>query len=240
MDTSTKDLRDAFTFNVSTAHALTAGRRPADTRALGWRQHHQRHIDDGPLAGRGFVAYGTAKAALAHYTRLAALDLCPRIRVNAIAPGSILTSALDVVASNEELRTSMEKVTPMRRLGDPEDIAAAAVLSSVSRRQLPDRQDARGRRRPHVPQPRPANPGSVRKQYQRPTVRAAGVWVSSESKAGKDAAELAGLDNPTGIIATNDLDAILNDKPECAVYTAMADNRLPDAYWPRESMLFRP
>ena len=72
----------------------------------------------GRLAGRGFVAYGTAKAAL---------DLCPRIRVNAIAPGSILTSALEIVASNEELRTPMEKVTPMRRLGDPEDIAAAAV-----------------------------------------------------------------------------------------------------------------
>ena len=62
-----------------------------------------------------------------------------------------------------------------------------------------------------------------------PRFELTGVWVSSESKAGKDAAELAGLDNPTGITATNDLDAILNDKPECAVYTAMADNRLPDA-----------
>ena len=72
------------------------------------------------MAGRGFAAYGTAKAALAHYTRLAALDLCPRIRVNAIAPGSILTSALEIVASNDELRTPMEKATPMRRLGDPE------------------------------------------------------------------------------------------------------------------------
>jgi 7-alpha-hydroxysteroid dehydrogenase len=81
----------------------------------------------GRLAGRGFAAYATAKAALAHYTRSAALDLCPRIRVNAIAPGSILTSALDVVASNDELRQPMEKVTPMRRLGDPIDIAAAAV-----------------------------------------------------------------------------------------------------------------
>jgi 7-alpha-hydroxysteroid dehydrogenase len=81
----------------------------------------------GRLAGRGFAAYGTAKAALAHYTRLAALDLCPRIRVNAIAPGSILTSALDVVAANDELRKPMEKVTPMRRLGDPVDIAAAEV-----------------------------------------------------------------------------------------------------------------
>src|ERR1700722_2005422 len=81
----------------------------------------------GRVAGRGFAAYGTAKAALAHYTRLAALDLCPRIRVNAIAPGSIATSALDIVASNDEFRVPMEKATPLRRLGDPDEIAAAAV-----------------------------------------------------------------------------------------------------------------
>jgi 2,4-diaminopentanoate dehydrogenase len=62
-----------------------------------------------------------------------------------------------------------------------------------------------------------------------PRFELTGVWVSSESKAGKDAAGLAGLDNSTGITATTDLDAILTDKPECAVYTAMADNRLPDA-----------
>ena len=55
------------------------------------------------------------------------------------------------------------------------------------------------------------------------------MWVSSESKAGKDAAELAGLDDSTGITATTDLDAVLATKPDCAVYTAMADNRLPDA-----------
>jgi 4-hydroxy-tetrahydrodipicolinate reductase len=53
--------------------------------------------------------------------------------------------------------------------------------------------------------------------------------VSSDSKAGKDAGELAGLDVSTGITATNDLDAILAAKPDCAVYTALADNRLPDA-----------
>ena len=82
----------------------------------------------GRIPQPNFAAYGTAKAALAHYTRLAALDLCPRIRVNAIAPGSILTSALDVVAANDELREPMEKVTPLRRLGDPLDIAAAAVF----------------------------------------------------------------------------------------------------------------
>jgi 4-hydroxy-tetrahydrodipicolinate reductase len=56
-----------------------------------------------------------------------------------------------------------------------------------------------------------------------------GVWVSSESKAGKDAGELAGLENSTGITASTDLDAVLSTGPQCAVYTAMADNRLPDA-----------
>src|SRR5215203_5186611 len=56
-----------------------------------------------------------------------------------------------------------------------------------------------------------------------------GVFVSSDAKAGKDAAELAGLDNSTGITATTDLDEVLATNPECAVYTAMADNRLPDA-----------
>jgi 7-alpha-hydroxysteroid dehydrogenase len=127
VNTSTKDLRDAFTFNVSTAHALTSAAVPLMLEHSGGGSIINVTSTMGRLAGRGFLAYGTAKAALAHYTRLAALDLCPRIRVNAIAPGSILTSALDIVASNDELRTPMEKVTPMRRLGDPEDIAAAAV-----------------------------------------------------------------------------------------------------------------
>jgi hypothetical protein len=55
------------------------------------------------------------------------------------------------------------------------------------------------------------------------------VWVSSDAKAGKDAGELAGLDVSTGITATTDLDAVLATNPECAVYTAMADNRLVEA-----------
>lgn len=55
------------------------------------------------------------------------------------------------------------------------------------------------------------------------------VWVSSPAKAGRDAAELAGLPDSTGVIATTDLDAVLATQPECVVYTALADNRLPDA-----------
>jgi 2,4-diaminopentanoate dehydrogenase len=62
-----------------------------------------------------------------------------------------------------------------------------------------------------------------------PRFELTGVWVSSEAKAGKDAGELAGLDVSTGVKATTDLDAVLATKPECAVYTALADNRLVEA-----------
>ena len=55
------------------------------------------------------------------------------------------------------------------------------------------------------------------------------VWVSSDAKAGRDAADLAGLDQATGVLATTDLDAVLATNPECAVYTALADNRLVEA-----------
>src|SRR5271155_3821577 len=127
LSTSTRDLKDAFTFNVATAHALTVAAVPLMLEHSGGGSVINITSTMGRLAGRGFAAYGTAKAALSHYTRLAALDLCPRIRVNAIAPGSILTSALDVVASNDKLRKPMEKATPIRRLGEPDEIAAAAV-----------------------------------------------------------------------------------------------------------------
>ncbi|BBY83514.1 diacylglycerol kinase [Mycolicibacterium pulveris] len=56
-----------------------------------------------------------------------------------------------------------------------------------------------------------------------------GVWVSTDAKVGKDAGELAGLDVTTGITAINDLDAIIAAKPDCIVYCAMGDTRLPQA-----------
>ena len=252
LNTSTKDLRDAFTFNVATAHALTTAAVPLMLEHSGGGSIINITSTMGRVAGRGFAAYGTAKAALAHYTRLAALDLCPRIRVNAIAPGSILTSALDIVASNDELRDADGEGhadAPARR---SRDIAAAAVYLASPAGSLPDRQDTRGRRRHHLPQPRPPHPRPVRSSTawpfasrqigtgnvgmpradrtdHRPRFELTGVWVSSEAKAGKDAAELAGLDGSTGIKATTDLDAVLATNPDCAVYTAMADNRLPDA-----------
>jgi 7-alpha-hydroxysteroid dehydrogenase len=125
--TSTRQLEDAFHFNVSTAHALVRASVPHILETAGGGAIVNVSSVVGRVGGRGYTAYGTAKAAVAHYTRLAAADLSPRIRVNCVSLGSVLTSALDVVAQNESIKTAMESATPLHRIGEPED-ASAAVL----------------------------------------------------------------------------------------------------------------
>jgi 7-alpha-hydroxysteroid dehydrogenase len=127
LDTDPEFLEEAFRFNVSTAHALTRAAVPIMLENGSGAVVNVSSVM-GRFAGRGFLGYGTAKAALAHYTRLAATDLAPKIRVNAIAVGSTLTSALDVVANNDQIRGQMEQATPLQRLGQPEDIAATALF----------------------------------------------------------------------------------------------------------------
>jgi 7-alpha-hydroxysteroid dehydrogenase len=126
LDTSPKILEAAFHFNVSTAHALTRAAVPHMLAAGGGSVIGISSVM-GRLAGRGFIAYGTAKAALAHWTRLAAVDLAPLIRVNAIAVGSVATSALQIVMDDDNLRTTAEKNTPLHRIGDPDEIAATVL-----------------------------------------------------------------------------------------------------------------
>ena len=128
--TNVKFLEESFHFNVSTAHALTRAAVPlmlADTEP--GRQKSVVSISSvmGRAADRGYLAYGTAKAALAHWTRLAAADLSPRIRVNGIHVGAVMTSALEFVASSPEIMDSFTANTPMRRIGEPEDVAAGVV-----------------------------------------------------------------------------------------------------------------
>lgn len=127
LDTSPRALEEAFHFNVATAHALVRAAVPVMLKNGGGSIVNISSVI-GRISGRGYLAYGTAKAALAHYTRLAAKDLAPRIRVNAVAVGSTATSALDIVLSTDELRRAMEEATPLKRLADPEDIAAAVLF----------------------------------------------------------------------------------------------------------------
>jgi len=62
-----------------------------------------------------------------------------------------------------------------------------------------------------------------------PQFELTGLCVSTPEKVGKDAGALAGVDVATGIAAVNDLDAVIATRPECVVYCAMGDTRLPDA-----------
>jgi len=84
----------------------------------------------GHVVGRGFVAYGTAKAALEHMTRLLANELAPKIRVNSIACGAIETDALRGFVASPGVREGLVKKTPLRKVGRVADIAAAAVYLS--------------------------------------------------------------------------------------------------------------
>lgn len=62
-----------------------------------------------------------------------------------------------------------------------------------------------------------------------PAFELTGLCVSSPEKVGKDAGALAGIDVMTGITAVDNLDAVLAARPDCVVYCAMGDTRLPDA-----------
>ncbi len=78
-------------------------------------------------AQRGFSAYGASKAALNQMTRNLAQDFAPHVRINAIEPGTIETEALAPFLTPER-RERMVATTPLQRLGQPEDIANAAVF----------------------------------------------------------------------------------------------------------------
>ena len=74
------------------------------------------------------ASYSSSKAAVNHLTRNIAFDLgAMNIRVNAIAPGAIRTDALATVLT-PEIEQVMLKHTPIKRLGQPEDIAHAALF----------------------------------------------------------------------------------------------------------------
>ncbi|HEX2092926.1 MAG TPA: SDR family oxidoreductase [Longimicrobiaceae bacterium] len=77
----------------------------------------------GLQAWRGYTAHGISKAGLAHLTRVAARALAPEIRVNGIAPGTVLPPE---DFPEEEVRRLAER-TPLRRNGSPDDVVQAVL-----------------------------------------------------------------------------------------------------------------
>jgi 7-alpha-hydroxysteroid dehydrogenase len=131
MGTSERSLEKAFAFNVTAAFTLTklAARAMVDTVGSGSVVNISSR--SASMTQTSFVAYGTAKAALDRLTRNIAPELAPRVRVNAIDVGGVATRSLEIVLTDDNLRRQFLDGTPMRRPGEPEDIACA-VLYLVS------------------------------------------------------------------------------------------------------------
>jgi NAD(P)-dependent dehydrogenase (short-subunit alcohol dehydrogenase family) len=70
--------------------------------------------------------YDVTKAALIHLTRTLAHELAPGVRVNAIAPGLVKTDMARALWEPNEERISA--TVPLKRLGEPQDIANAALF----------------------------------------------------------------------------------------------------------------
>ncbi|KAA1379895.1 SDR family oxidoreductase [Aeromicrobium fastidiosum] len=94
------------------------------------RDHGGRIINMASIGGLitepGIGFYNSTKAAVLHLTRQFAVELGPDVRVNAIAPGLVRTEMVRALwEANEE---NFKERLPLGRIGEPEDIASAAVF----------------------------------------------------------------------------------------------------------------
>ena len=82
------------------------------------------------MVDRHMAAYAAAKAGLDQMTRVLAYELAPKIRVNGIAPGAIETPATAFITQDPGRLEDTVRWIPQGRLGQPTDIALAALYLS--------------------------------------------------------------------------------------------------------------
>jgi pteridine reductase len=120
------NLRAPFLCTQHAARLMRASSRPAGDSAL--------VVNIADLSGvqvwRGYAVHGISKAGVLHLTSVAALELAPAVRVNAIVPGPILP-AVGVDPTGAVWARIVDSL-PLARAGDPSDIARAVVFLARS------------------------------------------------------------------------------------------------------------
>ncbi len=114
------NLKGAFWLFRDIAKGLLPSRKPGSLICIS----SVAALDAAPLQG----AYGMTKASLVSMTKTLAFELGPQnIRVNSIAPGLIETRLSQALISDPELLKHFEEKSALKRIGQPEEIAGAAL-----------------------------------------------------------------------------------------------------------------
>ena len=106
---------------------------------LAWRSWMAEHggavINTASLGGLAVSpnlgVYHVSKAALIHLTRQLALELAPKVRVNSVAPGIVRTRLSEALWKDDEAHVA--DLTPLGRIGAPEDVAGAVAFLASDR-----------------------------------------------------------------------------------------------------------
>jgi len=128
LEAPAEDWARVFQVNLASAHALCAALVPA----MGERGHGRVVLmaSIAALRGNGAIGlYGLSKAALAQMARNLAVEWGPRgVCVNAIAPGLIHTPLAEGLMANGAFMARRLAATPLRRVGEPHEVAGVAVM----------------------------------------------------------------------------------------------------------------
>lgn len=136
-DTSDADIASILDTNVKGVMLLTKYAIPELAKHVGTKTDASVLIIASSVVNKpinNFSVYSAAKAAVVHFARCMALDLSPqRIRVNCINPGVVETPIFGTMMPSAAVDQAMEmyaKATPLGRVGQPDDIAQAALYLS--------------------------------------------------------------------------------------------------------------
>lgn len=132
LDASTDDWQRVFQVNLASAHALCATLVPGMAQRGAGRVILMASI--AALRGnRAIGLYGLTKAALAQLARNLAVEWGPQgVRANAIAPGLIRTPLAAGLIADEVFMARRLAMTPLRRVGEPHEVAGVAVMLAAA------------------------------------------------------------------------------------------------------------